>query len=903
MPLPAGARLGPYEILAAIGAGGMGEVYRARDTRLDRIVALKVLPEQLAGDPQFRARFDLEARAISKLAHPNICTLHDIGNDRGTSFLVMEYLEGETLADRIARGPLPPADALSAAMQIASALDRAHRAGIVHRDLKPGNVFLTKAGAKLLDFGLAKSTAPVVTGTLSMLPTTPPAAITAQGAILGTFQYMAPEQIEGQEADARTDIFAFGAVLYEMLTGRRAFDGKSQATLIGSIMAAQPVAVSALAPETPPLLDRLVRTCLAKDPNDRYQSAHDVVLLLQSVGDATATGGPEGPHDNHTAAARPSRGWLWPAAIVGVAAASAAIASVVTSGSLRREPGQAMRFAMATVAAEAFTAGPGGQNVTISPDGRYIVYHVLTGSEYSFFLRAIDRLEARQIPGVQVAQNAFFSPDSQWIGYFELRARALKKIAVEGGTAMTITTLGAMNGASWGDDGTIVFADGTATRGLYRVAAAGGTAEKLLDVAQDQGETDQRFPFVLPGSRAVLFTSLHGADARQMEVAVLDLQTRERKTLIKGGFAPRYLESGHLVFAQANTLLAVPFDLERLELRGTPRPIQEGIGTKPTGTANYGVSRNGTLVYAPGGAAAVKGQVVWVGRDGRDLGVVMPGDLDTPAWPRISPEGRRLALNIAGDLWVYDLNGRPPMKLTFDGGAFTSLWSPDGHRLLYENSNGTLESIPADGSTSKGEPASPAGHFHPYGWLAGGSEVTGVQLGVPTISDVVRFAPAANAEVKPIVQTEVAEGPQGVAVSPDGKLIAYISDVTGRPELWVRPFPGPGAPVRVSANTAAEPQWSRSGRELFFLEGSETMMRTALKSGSAPSAGEGPELAFEPPVALFRTRLSRAGQPPSYDIAPDGRFLFIRTVEGQAPINLVVTINWLEELKQRVPTN
>jgi eukaryotic-like serine/threonine-protein kinase len=711
-------------------------------------------------------------------------------------------------------------------------------------------------------------------------------AITAQGTILGTFQYMAPEQIEGLEADARTDIFAFGAVLYEMLTGKRAFDGKSQATLIGSIMASQPAPLSTLAPAMPPLVDRLVRTCLAKDPNDRYQSAHDILLLLQSVGDVGAAPSPAAVPNT------PARGWRWPAAIVVAGAASAALAAFITSVSLRREPDGPVRFAMATAAAESFTTGPGGPNVVISPDGRHILYHVLTGSEYTYYLRRADQLSARPI-GVEVAQNAFFSPDSQWIGFYDLRARALKKINIDGGSAMTITPLASMNGASWGDDDTIVFADGGGQRGLFRVPAAGGQPQRLLEIDTAKGETDQRFPFVLPGSRAVLFASLRGADPREMEVAALDLKTLERRTLIKGGFAPRYAPSGHLLFAQVSTLLAVPFDPGRLEVRGTPRPVQEGIGTKQTSAANYSVSNTGTLVYAPGGAAAVKGRVVWVGRDGRDLGPVIPADLDTPAWPRISPDGRRLALNIAGDLWVYDLGGRPPIKLTFASGVFTSLWSLDGHRIIYENSNGTLESIPADGSTSKPEPASPGGHFHPFGWLGGGSDVTGVQLGVPTVSDVVRFAPAPNAEVKPIVQTEVAEGSQGVAVSPDGKLIAYVSDVTGRPELWIRPYPGPGAPVRVSANGGAEPQWARNGRELYFLEGNETIMSAAIHAG--------PELAFEPPVALFRTRFSRPGQPPSYDVAPDGRFLFVRAVEGQAPINLVVAINWLEELKQRVP--
>jgi serine/threonine-protein kinase len=414
----------------------------------------------------------------------------------------------------------------------------------------------------------------------------------------------------------------------------------------------------------------------------------------------------------------------------------------------------------------------------------------------------------------------------------------------------------------------------------------------LLEIERDKGETGQAFPFVLPGGRAVLFTSLHGTDMRQAEIAVVDLTTRQRKTLTTDGFAARYVSSGHLLFARANTLVAVAFDPDRLEIHGTPRPIQEHIGTKPTAAANYSVANNGTLIYAPGGAGAVKGRVVWVGRDGRDLGPVIPGDLDRPGFPRISPDGRRLALNVAGDLWVYDLGGRPPIKLTFDGASYASIWSTDGHRLVYENSNGTLASIPADGSTSTPTASSPLGHFHPFGWLNGGKELLATQLGVPTVSDIVSFAPRPEAEIKPVVQTEVAEGTMGVAASPDGTLIAYISDLTGRPEVWVRPYPGPGAPIRVSANGGAEPRWSQDGRELYFLEDTDTVMRTAVKAGT--------ELPFEPPVALFKARLNRTEQPAAWDVAPDGRFLVVRMVEGHAPSNLVVAINWFEELKQRV---
>jgi hypothetical protein len=520
MPLSAGVRLGPYEILTAIGAGGMGQVYKARDTRLDRLVAVKVLAESLATDPHFRARFELEARAISQLSHPNICMLLDVGEDRGISFLVMEYLEGETLADRIARGPLPLAEALPIATQMASALERAHRAGIVHRDLKPGNVFLTKDGAKLLDFGLAKSSPAAAAATLSALPTTPAGPITSQGAVLGTFQYMAPEQLDGTQADARTDIFAFGAVLYEMLSARRAFDAKNQAMLV----------LSGVLPATPLLLDRLVRTCLATDPNDRYQSAHDVLLLLQSVGELSTAS---------AAAAERVRSSRWRSVSLAVAAAglAAAGAALVTSTILRREPAAPMRFTIATASTEPFSAGPNGRNLTISPDGRLLVYHVLSGATVVLYVRSIDQLDARRLDGTEAATVPFFSPDNAWLGFYDARERALRKIPIGGGPPTTIAPVASMNGASWGDDGTIVFAETTMPAGLLRVPAAGGTPEPLIAPETGKGETELRGPEVLPANRGVLFNAFRGSDLRQADVAVLDLRTGERKTLLQGGVA------------------------------------------------------------------------------------------------------------------------------------------------------------------------------------------------------------------------------------------------------------------------------------------------------------------------------------------------------------------------------
>jgi serine/threonine-protein kinase len=890
MPLTAGARLGPYEILSAIGAGGMGEVYKARDTRLDRTVAVKVLPAALAADPQFRARFDLEARAISQLAHPNICTLHDVGDDRGISYLVMEHLEGETLADRLARGPLTVDEAIAAAMQIAGALDRAHRAGIVHRDLKPGNIFLTRSGAKLLDFGLAKSTPVVSHGGLSMVPTTPPAPLTAQGAILGTFQYMAPEQLEGQEADARTDIFAFGAVLYEMLAGRRAFEGKTEATLIGSIMASQPVPLSTMAPATPAALDRLVRTCLAKNPDDRFQSAHDVLLLLQSIGELNAA------RPETSVVSPPRRRWTLVAAGAMLVLVAAAAAALGTAAILRREPPGLMRFGIATPLGEAFTDGPGGLNLAVSPDGRWIAYHVLTGAGFSIYVRQIDQINARLLAGSELGQQFSFSADSEWLLFFSTRDRALKKVPVGGGPPITITTVTSLAGSSWGDNNWIVGAQGREGGGLFRVPAAGGDVEQLTTVDAAKGETGHRGPHVLPGGRAVLFTIFHTSDVKQADIGLLDLDTREYRVLVQGGTSPQYVRSGHLLFARERTLLAVPFDASRLEVRGTPVPVAENIGTKPNGVANFSVSTDGLLVHTPGDGRVGRGQPVWVGRDGRELGTLAPSTLEAPMFPRVSPDGRRVALSVGGNWWIYDIDGRPPIRLTSDGTGFTAVWSPDGSRLLFEGADGALKSVSADGSVTTAESASPAGHFHPVAWLPGGREVLAVQLGMPTVHDIVRFAPDPKAQVQPVVLTEASEGGQGASLTPDGRWIAYASDVTGNFEVWVRPYPGPGAPIRVSANGGAEPQWSRTGRELYFLEGENKVMMVA--------AGAGPASSFGPPVELFTYRYARANQPPSYDVAADGRFLFMKPIEGQTSASsLIVVVNWLEELKRRVPVN
>jgi serine/threonine-protein kinase len=490
----------------------------------------------------------------------------------------------------------------------------------------------------------------------------------------------------------------------------------------------------------------------------------------------------------------------------------------------------------------------------------------------------------------------FFSPDGQWIGFYSTRERRLKKVAIAGGPAVTICDTPGMNGASWGDDDTIVFSRALSpTGGLFRVSANGGEPERLTTPDRANGELDHLRPEMLPGSRGVLFTILTGFDLRQARVAVLDLATRQWRVLVQGGSSPRYAASGHLLYGHLGTLMAVGFDAQRLETTGNPVPVQEGIVTKGGAVANFGISDTGTLVYAPGGAAAVQGRPVWVARDGREVAPLVDSDLDLPQFPRLSPDGRRLALNGAGDLWVYDLEGRPPIKLTFDGSDFAVMWSPDGRRLVYEGASGALQSIPADGSSRTPEKVSPDGHYHPHGWSSDGRELIAVEIGAPTLADLIGLPVGGTGTRRAIVQTDNTEGQQGAALSPDGRSLAYVSDITGQAEVWVQPYPGPGAPVRVSPGGGVEPVWARNGRELFYLQG-DRLMAVVIASQASFS--------FSPPTQLFEGRYRRGGQPPSYDVAQDGRFLMLKSPDAQAiTAHFVVVLNWFEELRRRVPTN
>src|SRR6202521_6141154 len=650
MAILPGRRLGPYEILSSVGAGGMGEVYRARDTRLDRIVAIKGLPTHLADRSELRERFEREARTIASLNHPHICTLFDIGQQDGIDYLVMEYLEGETLAQRLLKGSLPLEQVLQYAIEIADALDKAHRKGVTHRDLKPGNIMITKTGTKLLDFGVAKLKQGVAPANVqpSQLPTAND-PLTAHGAIVGTLQYMAPEQLEGKDVDARTDIFAFGVVVYEMATGKKAFEGKSQASLMGAILEREPPPMSSLQPMTPPALDRVVRKCLAKEPEKRWQAASDVCDELKWIA--------EGGSQVTLVVATPMKGIraLGRRALIlslGTLLLGAFVASLAT-WNLKPSPPQPVSRTVITLPPGQKLAGmDNGPAVALSPDGTRLAYVGREGSTQQLYLRAMDSLESTPIPGTEGAINPFFSPDGQWLGFF--RGTKLMKVPVGGGTAVTLGDASLPHGASWGNQGMIAFAP-TTVSALLQVADAGGTAQPLTHL--EKGDTAHRWPEFLPGRKALLFaagtTAIYSTNA---QVAVQSIGTGERKNLVQGAMSPRYAPSGHLVYAQGGSLMAAPFDPQRLAVTGTAVPVVEGVLQSPaSGAAQYSLSARGSLVYVSGGVQSAQRRLVWVNRNGAEEPLAAPAR--AYVYPRLSPDGQRVGVGITEEEtqnWLHD---------------------------------------------------------------------------------------------------------------------------------------------------------------------------------------------------------------------------------------------------------
>ncbi len=886
MTVGAGSRLGPYEVIAPIGAGGMGEVYRARDTRLDRTVAIKVLPQHLSSSPDVRQRFEREARTISSLSHPHICALYDVGNQDGVEYLVMEYLEGETLADRLSRGPLPSEQVLRFGIEMADALDKAHRQGIVHRDLKPGNVMLTKSGVKLLDFGLAKAIGPSLqTSGLTALPTVAPAQnLTQEGTILGTFQYMAPEQLEGKEADARTDIFAFGAVLYEMATGRKAFSGTSQASLISAIMKEEPAPIATLQPLTPPALERVVRTCLAKDPEDRWQSAHDIKSELTWIAQAGSQAGVAAPV---IASRRRQDRLAWG---VAGAVAGAILAAATTWAVLRSRPAVSRpvtRLAVPIPAGDSYL-GDNYSSVSISPDGRRVVYVGRRADKRQLFLRSLEAVEAAPIGGSEGAYSPFFSPDGQWVGFWA--DGKIKKIMLSGGAPVTICECAVSSpllGATWGPDETIVFPQKWAG-GLFRVSAAGGAPQPVTKIAGKGEDRGHLWPEFLPGGKAVLYTVFTGGSLEDYEIALSPIAGGEKKTLIKGGTFARYAASGHILYARAGTLFAAPFDLKRLEVTGAAFPVAEGVFENTNGGAGYAVSGNGTLLYAAGGMLLPDRSLVWVDRRGEKTPATK---IKRPfSAPNISPDGKRVALTVEAetyDVWVLDLERDTLTRLSFGKDDGNALWSPDGKRVAYQSSQAGAYNIyirAADGSGSEERLTSDQDSSSPASFTPDGKQLifARVRAGVPEIW-VYPFEKGSSP--RPVLQ-----GPfrhEEAALSPDGRWLAYSSNESGKGEVYVTAFPGPGGKWQISAEGGRSIRWAPNSKEIFYRKDKKFFrVGVATEPSFSPSR---PELLFE-------------GDYENWDVAPDGkRFLMIKDEAAEsAPKHLNLVLDWFEDLRARV---
>jgi len=872
MALASGIRLGSYEILSQIGAGGMGEVYRARDMRLERTVAIKVLPDHLSCNADSKQRFEREARALSSLNHPHICTLYDIGTQDGVAFLVMEYMEGQTVADRLQKGALPIEQVLKIGVEVADALDKAHRHGIVHRDLKPGNIMLTKSGAKLMDFGLAKPTQATFIAGSTASNSTRSDPLTVEGTIVGTFQYMAPELFEGKDADARSDIFAFGAVLYEMATGQPAFSGKTRASVLAAILASEPTPVTKLQPASSLELDRLIRTALAKNPDERWQSVHDIGISLSGIS-ATET-----PHP----AATPSPWWI-----------AAGLLTLVTLGlgaffTLHRTNSSPalLRLTIAPPPNASFSSLE--KLLAISPDGRQVAFTAVDRSgQRSLWVRPLDTLEARALPGTDDADTPFWSPDSRLVGFFS--HSKLKKVDPNGGQPEVICDAGAdPGGATWNRQGVIVFApnfEGV----LYRVPASGGQPIAITEAYKANDETNHIWPEFLPDGRHFLFL-VYGKGDEGIHVGSLD--SKEHHLVLREESTALYVEPGYLLFGRNGVLMVQRFDAKRLEALGEPIRIVDTVESASGGGYTFSVSRNGVLVYFAGRRYKPT-QLVWYRRDGTRLGAL--GPVGPFRQPRISPDGHTVAVSrlesgMELSVWLIDSRG-VPTRFTFGSFDLSPIWAPDSDRVIFSSPRDGLPPNLFQKNLTGGSEERRLMHNGidsiATDWSRDGRYVVYMANELGTNWNVWAMPLTGDQTPQPVLRTQFNE--MDGRISPDGRWLAYVSDESGKWEVYVQRFLSPGGKWQISSNGGKQPQWSHDGKELFYVAADQMLMAVAIHPGLSLDPGT--------PKQLFQFHGASDFLGGSYDVGADGqRFLVSALVGEQASPPLTVVINWTAAL-------
>jgi eukaryotic-like serine/threonine-protein kinase len=878
MSLSLGTKLGPYEIVAPLGAGGMGEVYRARDTRLNRTVAIKILPANISTDPVAKQRFEREAKTISRLNHPNICALYDVGSQDGVDYLVMECLEGETLAKRLENGALPLCEVLKIGREMAEALDKAHRNGMVHRDLKPGNIMLTKAGAKLLDFGLAKSAAPMA-AVETMTVALRQSPVTQEGTIVGTIQYMSPEQVEGKELDGRSDIFSLGAVLYEMLTGQRAFEGKSQLSVASAILEKEPAPISTAKPMTPPALDHAIRRCLAKDPDERWQTARDFSHELKWADENSGHLSTPVP-PARLRKAREALAWL----------ISIALLAILIAGTLWWRSSQLPDQTMYFRATLPFPA----RDIAIAPNGHTmaLVAQSKTAGKNVIWIYELGSQRTDSLPGTEGATYPFWSPDGRFLAFFA--DGKLKKLELSGGPVHTLCDAPSGRGGTWNKDGVIVFAP-VAQGGLYRISASGGTPGRISNPDPNKGEGSRRWPVFLPDGTHYLYLAANFSGRKGVDgIFVGSLDSNEKRFVVEATANAAYAEPGFVLFYRDNTLFAQRFDWKGVALSGEATAILTDIQAVPqVRRAVFGVSQNGLLVAQTGSQVALS-QPMWFDRKGKELGIL--GKPDVYGNVSVAPNGRLAAVSKTDvgsqntDIWTYDLQRDSVKRLTFDPAIHIGpVWSPDATELVFSSSRQLgfdLYTKKSDGTQDEKVIVHDDVDKVPNDWSRDGKYILyagGTDLWLVNVP-----------ELQNRIFLKAPSVLKNGQFSPDGKWVAYASNESGRWEIYVTSFPEARGKWQVSVGGGEEPRWRGDGKELFYISSGSKMMATPLTIGANFDAGA--------PVELFQTiprPLVTNKDLFVYGVSRDGQRFLVNTQAKEAETeSMTVILDWTAKLNK-----